>query len=287
MSTIEIKNVSKTFGKTVALKDVSISLLPNKIYGLLGRNGAGKTTLINIITNKLFASTGDVLIDGETVVENDNALAKIYCMTEKNIHPEEMKVKDGFKWSKEFYPSFDTDYAYDLSEKFQLNTNKKIKELSTGYNSIFKLILTLSVGTPLIIFDEPVLGLDANHRELFYKELIKNYSEHPKTIVISTHLIEEISNVLEEVIIIKDGQTVISQSLDNVLELAYSVSGECINVDNYLKGKNVLSEETIGKFKVATIYQKRDKADKDLIQELGLEITPAKLQELFISLTNS
>ena len=277
----------KAYGKTMALKDVTITFLPNKIYGLLGRNGAGKTTLINIITNKLFASTGHVLLDGETVVENDNAQAKIYCMTEKNIHPEDMKVKEGFIWSKEFYPSFNTDYAYDLSKRFELNTNKKIKELSTGYNSIFKLILTLSVGTPMMIFDEPVLGLDANHRELFYKELIKNYSEQPKTIIISTHLIEEISNILEEVIIIKNGQVVITQSVDKILELAYSVSGGCINVDNYLKGKNVLSEETIGKFKVATIYQKRNKADIEYIKELELEITPAKLQGLFISLTNS
>ena len=287
MSTIEVKNVSKSYGKTVALKNVSLTLMPNKIYGLLGRNGAGKTTLINIITNKLFASTGDVLVDGETAVENDLAQAKIYCMTEKNIHPIDMKVKDGFKWTKEFYSSFEEDYAYTLSKKFGLNTDKKINELSTGYNSIFKLILTLASGTPVIIFDEPVLGLDANHRELFYKELINNYSNQPKTVVISTHLIDEISNILEDVIIIKNGEIVSTKSVDNLLEMSYSVSGECLNVDNYIRGKNVISEETMGKFKVATIYQKRNKEDKNYIQELGLEITPAKLQELFISLTNS
>lgn len=287
MSTIEVKNVSKSYGKTVALKDVSLTLMPDKIYGLLGRNGAGKTTLINIITNKIFASAGDVLIDGETAVENDDAQAKIFCMIEKNIHPIDMKVKEAFKWTKEFYPSFDTDYAYTLVQKFGLNSDKKIKELSTGYNSIFKIILTLSSGTPVMIFDEPVLGLDANHRELFYKELIENYSKHPKTVVISTHLIEEISNVLEEVIIIKNGEVVITQSVDKILEMAYSLSGDSIKVDDYIKGKNAIHEENMGKFKMATIYEKRSKSDNDYIQELGLEITPAKLQELFISLTNS
>jgi len=106
MSRIEIKNIAKSFGKTEALKNVSLTLEPEKIYGLLGRNGAGKTTLINIITNKIFADTGEVNIDGETAVENDRAQAKIYCMTEKNVHPWDMKVRDGFRWAYEFNPGF-------------------------------------------------------------------------------------------------------------------------------------------------------------------------------------
>ena len=93
MSKIEIINVSKNFNKTVALNNVSLTLEPNKIYGLMGRNGAGKTTLLNIITNKLFASTGEVLIDGETAVENDSAQVKIFSMSQKSDYPVTMKVK--------------------------------------------------------------------------------------------------------------------------------------------------------------------------------------------------
>jgi len=115
-----------------------------------------------------------------------------------------MKVKDGIKWTKEFYPSFNVIYANKLANDFKLNVDKKIKDLSTGYNSIFKLILALASGANIILFDEPVLGLDANNREFFYKELIKSYIEQPKTIVISTHLIDEISDVLEEIVIIKE-----------------------------------------------------------------------------------
>lgn len=127
-------NVSKNFNKTIALKNVSLTLESNKIYGLMGRNGAGKTTLLNIITNKIFASSGEVLIDGETVVENDHVQGKIFCMSEKNVYPVTMKVKEGIKWTKEFYPNFNVTYAYELAANFKLNTNKKIKELSTGYN---------------------------------------------------------------------------------------------------------------------------------------------------------
>ena len=287
MSIIEVKNVSKNFGKTEALKNVSVTFEPEKIYGLLGRNGAGKTTLLNIITNKIFADTGEVLVDGEKAEENDRAQAKIYFMTEKNVHPWDMKVRNGFRWAHEFNPNFNMEYAQTLAGKFKLDTSKKIKNLSSGYNSIFKSILALASGLPVIVFDEPVLGLDAAHRELFYRELLAYYSEHPKTVVIATHLIDEVAEVLEQVVILKDGKLILAKPVESVLELAYSVSGDGASVDQYTKSKNIIREETIGKFKVATIYQKRENGDRARIQELGLETTPARLQEVFISLTNS
>jgi len=287
MSKIEIKNVSKYFGDTRALKDVTLALEPNKIYGLLGRNGAGKTTLIKIITNKIFPTAGEALIDGETVVENDRAQAKIFSMTEKNVHPSDMIVKNGFRWACEFYSGFDLEYARTLARKFQLDTGKKIKQLSSGYDSVFKSILTLASGAPVIIFDEPVLGMDAAHRELFYRELIELHIRQPKTVIISTHLIDEVVNVLEDVIIIKNGEIVLFQPVTDVLQLGYSVSGDSAGVDQYIRGKNVIHEEKLGKYKMATIYQEHDKADKDMVHKYGLEVVPARLQELFISLTSS
>ena len=137
MSSIEVKNISKNFGSVAALKNVSITFAENHIYGLLGRNGAGKSTLLNLMTNKIFPTEGEILVDGEPVMENDRALGKMYCMTEQNLYPEKMKMKDVFKWSKEFYPDFDMDYAHTLCSKFELSLNAKTNTLSTGYNSIF------------------------------------------------------------------------------------------------------------------------------------------------------
>jgi ABC-2 type transport system ATP-binding protein len=174
-----------------------------------------------------------------------------------------------------------------LAGKFKLDTAKKIKNLSSGYNSIFKSILALASGLPVIIFDEPVLGLDAANRELFYRELLANYSEQPKMVVIATHLIDEIAEVLEQVLILKDGELILARPVESVLELAYSVSGDGDSVDRYTRGKNVIREETIGKFKVATIFQRRENGDRARIQELGLEAIPARLQEVFISLTDA
>jgi ABC-2 type transport system ATP-binding protein len=286
MSTIEIKNVSKAYGKTVALKNVTATIADGKICGFLGRNGAGKTTLLNIITNRLFADQGQVLIDGEPALENDRAQAKIFYMTEKTLYPNDMKARDVFRLTQGFYPQFDLGYAAALADRFKLETGKKIGELSTGYLSIFKLILTLASNAPVIIFDEPVLGLDANHRDLFYKELVAHYNAAPKTVILSTHLIEEAARLLEEVIIIKEGQILLTQPVEELLALAYTVSGSQENVDRYAVGKKVIREEALGRFKAATIYQKRNGTDQETLAQLGLDLAPARLQELFISLTH-
>ena len=287
MSSIEIKNVSKAYGKTVALKNVSASIAEGKICGFLGRNGAGKTTLLNILTNRIFADQGQVLIDGEPALENDRAQQKIFYMTEQTLYPDDMKVQEVFNLTRGFYPHFDLADAAALAGRFKLETGKKIGSLSTGYRSIFKLVLTLASHAPVIIFDEPVLGLDANHRDLFYRELLAHYAQTSSTVILSTHLIEEVAGLLEEVIIIKEGEILLAQPAEAVLQLAYTVSGSQEAVDRYAAGKKVIREEVLGRYKAATIYQQRSGADQESLAKLGLDLAPARLQELFISLTNA
>jgi ABC-2 type transport system ATP-binding protein len=282
MGKIEIKNVSKKYGNIVALNNVTLSFEENKIYGLLGRNGAGKTTLLNIINNRIFADSGEVLIDNIKAYETDTALSKIYLMSEKNYYPENMKIRDVFKWSKVFYPLFDMDYAYKLTEKFSLDTNKKVKELSTGYSSIFKNIIALSVNVPYILLDEPVLGLDANHRDLFYRLLMENYTQNPKTIVISTHLIEEVANVIEDIIIIKKGEIIKNESCQELLSKGYTISGNASAIDDFISDKNVIGIDTLGGLKTAYIL---GSIAQNSIPH-GLEISKLDLQKLFIQLTN-
>jgi ABC-2 type transport system ATP-binding protein len=118
MSTIQIQDVSKYYGTVHALDSVSVTLEGERIYGLLGRNGAGKTTLINVVTNRVTADSGSVTIDGEPVMENDRVLSQVCCMSGKVAHPGEMRVAEGFRWSREFYPGFETEYAKDLAHRF-------------------------------------------------------------------------------------------------------------------------------------------------------------------------
>lgn len=283
MSCIEISNVSKNYKDTCALNNVSLKIEENKIYGLLGRNGAGKSTLLNIVTNRIFADSGKVLIDGIPSVENDQVQQKVYLMSEKTLYPDKMKIKDTFRWSGEFYSGFDMEYAMAMAERFGLNVNKTVKSLSTGYTSIFKVIIALSVNTPYVLLDEPVLGLDANHRNLFYQVLLEKYSEHPSAIVISTHLIEEVANVIEDIIIIKSGEIYKNESRDELLSKGYTVSGRAAQIDAFIADKNVIGVDALGGLKTAYIL---GTLNHNSIPE-GIEVTKLDLQRLFIQLTNA
>lgn len=282
MNGIQINDVTKTFGDTLALNQVSLTFEPHKIHGLLGRNGAGKSTLLNIITNRLFADNGTVTIDGLSGTENDHAQGMIYLMSEKNLYPESMTCNEAFKWTKQFFKDFDLDYALNLARQFKLDPKKKIQSLSTGYNSIFKIITALSVNTPYVLFDEPVLGLDANHREMFYRLLIEKYSNNSFTAIISTHLIEEIANLLEYVIIIKNGEILVNESCEALLSKGYSVTGTIKQVDTFVKDKEVIGEDVLGGLKTATVI---GSINKSTLPD-GIEIANLDLQKLFIKLTN-
>lgn len=282
MNSIQINHVTKNFGSTCAVNNVSLQFEENKIYGLLGRNGAGKSTLLNIISNRIYPDEGVVLVDEEKNIDNDNALSKIYLMSEKTLYPDKMKVEKAFSWSKHFYPNFDYDYAMDLAKQFQLNTKKTVMSLSTGYCSIFKLIIALSVNVPYIILDEPVLGLDANHRDLFYRIILEKYSKSPCTIIISTHLIEEVSHLIEHVIMIDRGVILRDTNIYDLLASGYSITGKASQVDDFIKGKELLGMDQIGGLKTAYIHGNRH----DIIPA-GLEVSNMDLQKLFIKLTNS
>ncbi|MBU3176047.1 ABC transporter ATP-binding protein [Clostridium estertheticum] len=286
MGTIKLLDVSKRYGDTFALDNISLNIEENKIYGLLGRNGAGKTTLLNIINNRIFSDKGVISIDGKTLSNDKNALGNIYFMTEQNLYPQAMKVKELFKWSKEFYPKFDMVYALELSKKFELNINKRVKELSTGYSSICKIVNTMASGADILMFDEPVLGLDANHRELFYKELMESYIEKPKTIILSTHIIEEVAKLIEHVIVLKDGKIIKDENVEELLYKHYNVSGLNKNIDEYIKDKTCLSVEEMASFKSAVISGINGDAQKIEQKKLGLEVSKVELQKLFIDLTN-
>ena len=137
MNTIEIRNITKKYKDVTALDNVSFSFEYGKIYGFLGRNGAGKSTLINIIANRIFADEGEIRIDGLTARENMQIHEKIFCMSEADLYSTGLKIRDQFKWIDRFYEAFDLEKAFETAEKFELNVNKKYKQLSKGYQSIF------------------------------------------------------------------------------------------------------------------------------------------------------
>lgn len=235
--------------------------------------------MLNVAANRIFADGGEVLVDGERAAENDRALSKLYLMSEKTYYPENMKVGTAFRWAKNFYPEFDEEYARNLAGSFVLNTSSRISALSTGYLSIFKLVMALSVNVPYVLLDEPVLGLDANHRELFYRILLAKYGEKPFTVVLSTHLIEEVASIIEDVVILKEGKVIRNESREELLSKGYTVSGGARAVEDYLRGREVLGVDAIGGLRTAYVLGKPDRSNPEL------EFSGLDLQKLFIQLT--
>lgn len=281
MNKLTYENVTMRFGDVTALDHVSLTLEPGHIYGLLGRNGAGKSTLLSVTANWRHATEGDVLLDGESVWENSRAQQQIVCMSDGNLFPT-MRVKNGLLWYSRFRSGFDMEQALRLCEKFELSLKAKIQSLSTGYATIFKLIVAMASQCPFTFYDEPVLGLDANHRDLFYKTLLAKYSEQPFTVVLSTHLIEEVSHLIEEVVILHHGQVLAKGPREELLSDGYTVSGPRGVVEAYLPGKRVLGVDTLGGLMSASILGRPDRA----ALPQGLELGGLDLQRLFILMTS-
>lgn len=275
---IEMRSVTKRFGTTVALDNVTLRLEEGNIYGLLGNNGAGKSTLMNLLAGRLFPDGGEITVDG---LPAEKAGERLHLMSEQNLFPEGMRVRRAFEVMADFYPGFDREKALVLSERFGLDTRKKITRLSTGYASIFRLVAALCVNTPWLLLDEPVLGLDAAHRDLFYRLLIEHYAESGCTVVISTHLIQEVAEIIGHSVIIRDGRILRDAPNSELLSGCYTVSGPAARVEDYAAGQVRLSENSLGGLK--TVYL-QGQPEGEL--PAGLEVGKMDLQSYFISLMN-
>ena len=275
---IEFQHVSKRFGDTQALEDVTLTIGEGQICGLLGDNGAGKSTLLNILTGRLAPDSGAVTVDGMPA-GSDAALGKLFLAGDANLYPDDMRVKRALDTAALFYPDFDRGYAEDLAAQFGLALNKKINGLSTGYSSIFRLVLALSVNTPYVLFDEPVLGLDARHRDLFYKLLVRKYAEDPCTIVISTHLIAEVADLIEHTVIIRKGRILRDAPTEELTAGCFQVSGPAGLVDSWAVGREVFTSTVLGGLKTVCVRGEEKEA-----LPAGLERRRMGLQEYFISL---
>lgn len=282
MEQLKISHLSKKFGRRVILDDVSFTLEPAKIYGLLGRNGAGKSTLLNLISNRIFPTSGSIKL-GDQEVNTDQTLDKIFLIGEDNLYYKQVKINQMFDLADGAYGNFDYQNAEQMLKQFELDGNQKFAKLSTGQKTAAKISLALNVDADYIFLDEPVLGLDANHREIFYQELIKSYQKRPRTIVLSTHLIDEIQQLVEHVILIDRHRVLEEADVQDLLDRAYDISGPAKLVDQYTEGLNVLSTTDLGNIRTAHVF---DQLPEDRILPDQVQIGHYDLQHLFIYLTN-
>ncbi|MEC0213811.1 ABC transporter ATP-binding protein [Paenibacillus ehimensis] len=282
---VEVNRLTKSYGNVMAVDDISFAIQPNKIYGLLGRNGAGKTTVMHMITAQIFPTSGDIEVFGENPYENNSALSKMCFIKESQKYPDSFQVVDVLEVAESLFPQWDREYAYELIETFGLPLKRKMKKLSRGMLSAAGIVVGLASRAPLTIFDEPYLGLDAVARGLFYEKLLEDYSAHPRTVVLSTHLIDEVSRILEYVIVIDRGKLILNEDTEALRGRAFTVIGTAHNVEKFIRAREIIHQEGFGGLMSATVMDELSDKDRKEGEALGLEFSPVSLQQLVVHLT--
>lgn len=273
---IKFSNVTKEYRNTIALDDVSIEFSENRIYCLLGRNGAGKTTFMKLIAGHISANSGSITVDGETV-STFNMPASVNFI-ESRASQFNLRIGKLLELAESLNENFNMEFAKDMIKKFKLDKSKKYKQLSFGMQTMFATIVSLASKSNIILLDEPVLGFDAIMRERFYELLQTSFEYSPRIIIVSTHLIDEISRVAEDIIIIEEGNILINSSINDIDEKAYSLTGPTAEIRSAVKGLNVIGEKTLGGYTTAYIFGGRITPGSNIkLQSLGL-------QEFFINI---
>lgn len=284
---IEVKNLTKRYRDVVAVDDVSFTIEKDTIYGLLGRNGAGKTTVMSILTAQNFATSGDVRVFGMQPYENAKVLSRMCFVRESQRYPDDALPKHAFGAAKLFFPNWDDELAARLIDDFQLPQKTRIKKLSRGQLSAVGVIIGIASRAEITFFDEPYLGLDAVARQIFYDRLLEDYTEHPRTMILSSHLIDEVSNLIERVLVIDRGRIVMDEATDAVRDRAANIVGDASAVDAFVAGRQVIHRESLGNVASVTVLGALTLADRERLTATGLDVAPVSLQQLIVRTTQN
>ncbi|RKQ28814.1 ATP-binding cassette domain-containing protein [Oceanobacillus halophilus] len=282
---IDIRNLSLNYNDFTALKDMSFHLEGGKIYGLLGRNGAGKTSLLSLLSSFRKPSDGIIKIAGEAPFENANIMANVAFIYEKDYSDETEKVKGMLESAERYRPNYDAEYADYLINIFKLPLEKPVNKLSKGMQSALNVTLGLACRTPVTIFDEAYLGMDAPTREIFYKELLADQERHPRTIILSTHLVSEMDYLFDEVLIIDKGNLILHEEYETLASKGASITGSANTVDDFVSIMTQLSEQQLGGTKSVMVFGYLTEENRREAKQKGLDVGPISLQDLFIHLT--
>lgn len=285
---IEIKDLKKSFKKDQVLRGINLTLEEGKVYGLIGRNGIGKTTLLNIIGNRIKRDSGSLLLDGEEIYENIKSVEEIALIKDTGFGVSDIKIQDLIVASRSLYKNWNEEkFQFLISEfDFQKNIKKNYKSLSRGNKTIIGIIIGIASDSSYLLLDEPTIGLDAVYRDKFNQAIFREIEDGERTIVISTHLIDESSKLFEEIIILNDGEVLLKENVEELLEKSYSVQGLKDDIMNILENKNIVNIEEFGNSIIVSILDELSISEKEAIGKVGGQIEQLNIQKLFVYLTD-
>lgn len=287
MNVIECSQLTKTYFRKKALDRLSFQIEPNKITGLIGRNGAGKTTLLKLIAGFIKPSSGEIRVFGERPFNSLTVSANSIFVDDQMSFPPAIPLGELLEVADSFYPNWDQQLARRLFDYFAFDPKEYHHRLSKGKTSTFNAIIGLAARTPLTIFDEPTTGMDASVRNDFYRALLKDYIAHPRTILISSHHIEEIEDLLEDILLIHRGQKRLHLPISDVKEWAIGIQGPKEAVLQLIDGREIIHKNHLGTNTLYAVVQNvfsesvLDRARMD-----GLNISAVPTSDLCVYLTS-
>lgn len=273
---IELKQVTKQYGQAAVLKNITLSIDEPGIYCLLGKNGAGKTTLLKSIAGYQNITRGTIEVDDKLITTSTLDTGVSYI--ENFAKHFNLPVRKLLQIASEVNPNYDYDFASEMMERFELDGKKKFNHLSLGMKTMVSTIICLASNKSVVLLDEPVLGFDAIMRVEFYDMLIESFRKHPRIIIVSTHIIEEIAKTIHKLIIIDKGSVRFFDTLQSVETKAFSISGLQKDVEAATQNLNVIGQDTVGGLVTTYIF------DNPPEQTASFETHPLSLQDFFIQM---
>jgi ABC-2 type transport system ATP-binding protein len=281
---LRIDGVSRRFGKTEALAGVSFEVPQDTICGLLGRNGAGKTTMMSIVAGHDRPDAGTVHVFGADPFENASAMSSVSLIRDNQRYPDDYYLKHVLRVGPLFHERWSAEVADEVVERFQLPAKPAVKKFSRGQLSALGVLIGMASRAPLTIFDEPYLGLDATARQAFYDLLIREYSEHPRTILMSTHLIDEMDSLLERVVVLDRGRVVRNETVEDAQQAAFTASGPAVAVEKVVAGSRVLRTHRVGGLVSLTVEGRLTPELAGAASAAGVQLQRATLQDFVAAL---
>lgn len=288
MDSIQCNALTKVYGSVKALDDLTFRIEENTITGLIGRNGAGKTTLLKIIAGFLRPTYGDITVFTENPFDNLKVSSNLILVDDQMPLPGFLSLADLMEAASSFYENWDWEIARGLFEYFSFKPDQLYKTLSKGKKSTFNMILGIAAHCPLTIFDEPTTGMDAAVRKDFYRALLKDYIAYPRTIILSSHLLNEVEDILEDVLLIHNGHKHLHLPVTDLKEYAVGLRGKSTIVNEFARGKEILFEENVGKDS-SYLVVRNDFSEADLQQMKlkGVELSGVATDDLCVYLTSN
>ena len=289
---VELRSVRADYGSTTALDDVDLTIPAGAITGLLGRNGSGKTTMLSLIASLRRPTAGQVLVGGQDPFENEALMEQICLIRESGDVLADEKLSVNLRYAADSRPSWDGDLATRALDTFRLDPKRVVQKLSRGQRSAFGAVLGLASRAPVTMLDEVYLGLDAPSRYAFYDLLLEDYLAHPRTIILSSHLIVEIERLLEHVVILDQGRVLVAEESEGLRTQGLQVTGRHADLDALLPGLpgvTVLATRSLGPTSQITLTGPPEslRAAGTELRAAGMDLSGVNLQDLFVHLTGS